>query len=283
MIWYGHLVSWGNYKDHYATRFLSRAQASIGTTKGATSDDKSVKLALGGRLTIFDLGDPFRDDETATCLTNAQDSVLSNVTTPTPGPNASKAERDAHQQEELRRLAPGEARCRAAQADRVKRTVWNNSSLIVAAALSGNSPTGNIDSLQSSGAGYWVSFAYGFENIPGLEDTSQLIAQYRRRDQELMPAATESGSPFLQNSDQVGVRLRLGTADSTGSFEYLFIRRIIAGKPNDIASRTSFALERHISGNTWLTVSFGSDGGRDDGKNSAFILSALNWSLNQKE
>jgi hypothetical protein len=281
MIMYGHSVSWTKYKESYATRFASRAQVSVGTAKGATSDDKSAKLALGFRITVFDLGDPFRDDATATCLSDAQLAVLNAMQTLPP--TATPAEIDAHQQDEMRRLAPEETKCRAAQAERLRRTVWNNSSLIVAGAPSWNSPTGNIDSLQSSGAGYWASFGYGFENIPGLEDSSQIIAQYRRRQQELVPAATEGRLPFLQDSDQVGLRMRVGTADSTGSFEYLFIRRVVGRTPNDTSSRYSLALERHISGNTWLTVSFGSDSGRSDHKNGAFVLSALNWSLNQRD
>jgi len=43
------------------------------------------------------------------------------------------------------------------------------------------------------------------------------------------------------------------------------------------------SLERRISVNTWLSVSFGGESGRADGADQGFVLSALNWSFNRKE
>ena len=71
MLWYGHTVSYAKYRDSRATRFLSRAQLSVGSSKGATGDDKSARVALGLRLTLLDKGDPYLNAATNVCLANA--------------------------------------------------------------------------------------------------------------------------------------------------------------------------------------------------------------------
>jgi hypothetical protein len=261
MLLYGHSVTWDRYRRSYPTRFLSRALFSAGTTKGASESDKSTKLALGVRLTL---------------------EAIDGMTAPTPGPRAPQAQIDAYQQEKLRRFEAAEAACRAGQAERVRNTVWNNSSMIVAVAPSWIAPQGNTTSLKKNGAGYWASFGYGFENIPGLEDSSQLLVQYRHRERETTALPADATELVFQDSDTVGLRWRVGTANVTGSFEYVFVRRSVRGVPDDNSSRLSVALERHVSGNTWLSVSAGTESGRADGRNSGFVLSSLAWSLNQK-
>jgi len=47
-----------DYRDKYQERLASRTQFSFATTKGSSSDDKSVKLAIGFRFTFWDRGDP---------------------------------------------------------------------------------------------------------------------------------------------------------------------------------------------------------------------------------
>ncbi len=48
----------GDYRRNLITRLMDRLQLSIATTKGNDKDDKSVKLAMGIRLAIFDDADP---------------------------------------------------------------------------------------------------------------------------------------------------------------------------------------------------------------------------------
>jgi hypothetical protein len=281
MLSYGRKVSWMEYRDHSAVRFLSRMQLSIATAKGASEGDKSARLAAGVRVTLFDLGDPYRDEETATCLATQGLKVLDSLPPP-PGPFATPAERTDYDRRKMAALTPLEETCRVNQAADYRRTRWNNSSLIAGYAPSAITETGDTNALKWDGAAAWASLGYGFENVPGLEDSSQLIVHYRRRTQERLPDSRTTGRFFSQDSDVIGIRWRLGTADTTGSFEYVFLRRHVRPQPIDDSSRLSLALERHISGNTWLSVAFGSDRGRQDGSNKAFVLSSFNWSLNQK-
>ena len=94
MLWRGRSVTWTRYGDHWPTRFVSRAQFSLATAKGASDEDKSVRIAMGGRFTVFDLGDPFRDQTVADCLTAAHKTALGQG--PVPGPKATSQEIEAH-------------------------------------------------------------------------------------------------------------------------------------------------------------------------------------------
>lgn len=282
MLMYGRLVTWNKYAAHYATRFASRTMVSVGTTKGASEADKSMRVALGVRLTVFDLGDPFRDQKTADCLAAAHSTALANVGLPVPPPKASQTTIDAYQAAKMKQLAPLETVCRVDQEERARKENWNNSSFIVAVAPTWTSPDGSSSNLSLAGAGYWTSLSYGFEGLPGMEDTSQFILHYRHRRNELIPTRTEGGPSFEQDSDTFGMRLRVGSANGTGSFEYAFNQRRVMGQPDDTSHRFAFAAERRISGNTWLTVSVGSEDGRADGAGGGFVLSSLAWSLNDR-
>lgn len=281
MLWYGHKVTYTDYKNNRVTQFLSRAQLSLATTKGATDGDKSARLAAGLRLTIFDLGDPYLDVKTAECLAMEFKKVLDEIPPP-PGPDAPNENKEQRKIDMMAKVEPGETRCRKNQGELYRRTRWNNSSLIVGLAPSWITTTGNSSDLEANGGAIWASLGYGFEKVPGLEDNSQLIVHYRRRNKEQLPDPKVSGQFFEQDSDVVGVRWRQGTADATASLEYVFLRRHLAGRPDDNSSRLSIAAERHLTGNTWLALSFGSERGRDDGLNKAFVLSSFNWSLNHK-
>ncbi len=57
-------------------RLIARTQFSLATVKGATSDDKSVKIALGGSITPVDYGDPRLDQELLGCIDEAQVAAL---------------------------------------------------------------------------------------------------------------------------------------------------------------------------------------------------------------
>ena len=66
------------YRNSWGSRALARIQVSIATTKGATDDDNSAKLALGFRFTPYDEGDPRLD----TGLTGCYDTAFTNTFTP---------------------------------------------------------------------------------------------------------------------------------------------------------------------------------------------------------
>jgi hypothetical protein len=283
MLLYGYKVDYGDYRRSRAIRFLSRAQTSIGSTKGASEDDKSARFALGLRLTLLDKGDPYRDEKTANCLANAGKQAIDSVGAGSvPGPAASLALQKEFKDRMMEAYAPHEQKCRDQQNADYRRSGWNNSSWIIGGAPSWISSTGSTSNLKWNGAGAWTSYAYGFEGIPGLEDLSQLILHYRYRNKEQVADPNNENKVLMQDSQVFGARLRLGNANGTGSFEYVFLRQGVRGTPWDNSSRLSAAFERRVSGNIWLNVTFGTERGRVDGRNKAFALTSFNWSFNQK-
>ena len=282
MLWYGHTVSYAKYRDSRATRFLSRAQLSVGSSKGATGDDKSARVALGLRLTLLDKGDPYLNAATNVCLANAGTSAIA-AADPVPAPAASQSDKDAYTARMMAAYAPLERVCREKHQREYRRTGWNNSSLVIGGAPSWISTIGTTSDLKWNGAGVWTSYAYGFEGIPGLEDSSQLILHYRFRNKEQLPDPNQTGKFLEQDSHVFGARWRFGTADATGSLEYVFLHRDILGSRTDNSSRLSAAFERRVSGNIWFSFSFGTERGRADGANRAFVLTSFNWGFNRKE
>lgn len=71
----GSKVSLGAYRDDYMTRLAMRTQFSLGTTKGTSDDDKSVRVGLGVKTTLWDAGDTRIDHEFTECLAGAHELV----------------------------------------------------------------------------------------------------------------------------------------------------------------------------------------------------------------
>ncbi len=281
LLLYGHRVSYRAYADNPVTRFLSRLQLSLGTTKGANEADKSAKLAVGFRFTVFDKGDQYLNERLARCIADAQAEALQSAGVPPPPGNA--AAEAEFKKKLLAAVEPLEAKCRASDAEDYRKSRWNNSSMVVGVAPSWSSTTGNTSDLAWNGGAVWVSVAYGFEGTPALEDNSQLIFHYRYRSKEQAPDPLRAGEFLEQDSSVLGARWRFGNADTTGSFEYVFLRRDMARGGSDDSHRIGLGAERRLAGNLWLGVTLGTERGRVDRSNKAFVLTSFNWSLNRKD
>lgn len=282
------------YQASYKLRLASRTQFSFATTKGASDDDKSVRLSLGLRMTLWDKGDPRNDSELMNCFDDASRKYLAALVIPDIlpldqlPPTATEDEKLAsvrawarYEQQEAAanptRLAESEA-CRA---DARKRN-WNKSSWIVAYAPSWISTTGETKNFKWNGGGIWTSVAYGFEGFPGLEKHSQIIFHGRYRSNEQVPDPAKQGSFLSQDSLFFGTRVRVGNENSTGSFEGVFVRSRPEGKSFDNSARYSVGLERRIAENLWFALAFGGENGRADGRNKGFILTSFKWGFSEK-
>jgi hypothetical protein len=65
---YGDRITLNDYGRRYMVRLLSRFSVSVATAKAESSDDKAVRLALGFRATLWDLGDPRTNQELLGCF-----------------------------------------------------------------------------------------------------------------------------------------------------------------------------------------------------------------------
>lgn len=285
------------YQTQYVTRLLSRSQFSFASTKGATEDDKSMRLALGLNVTLWDRGDPRTDEELMTCL--------STMKLPNPPVQLEPELLDDHPSvEALKEFAEANKRYAADQTrfekekqeavefnnavstkcrEESRKRNWNRSSWTVAAAPSWISPTGQTKNFVWNGGGFWTSLAYGFEDIAGLKDRSQLIVHARYRNSEKVADPNLAGKFITQNSAFFGSRFRHGSPTFNGSFEYTFLRTRPRGKDWDTSARLSLGFERRIAGDTWFTLALGGETGRADGRNNGFVLSSFKWAFSERK
>lgn len=211
----GKLIDREIYKANPIVRLLAGTQVSLATANS--------RLAGGLLVRIFDKGDPRLDDVLADCLQKAAERALAQS-----APVALTGNTD---QENARREALLKDTCR----DQAAKRNWNRSSLVVGAAKE--------NGVASTAA--WSSLAYGFEGIPGLEDTSQFTMQFSRRGKQNLGAGS----------------FRAGTADTHVLLSWL-------------ASQLSIGGERKIADNLWLQLSVGGKS-----TNQLSVLTALHWGL----
>jgi hypothetical protein len=144
---------------------------------------------------------------------------------------------------------------------------------------------GSLSNLSASGGGIWTTLSYGFDQVPGLEDSAQLSVHARLRRSE--PVAGEAGegdaATFLdKDSTLVGAQLRAGTRDTTIALEVLRERSRFAGERYRNQTRMGLAVERRLTENLWLNVALGEGSGRPAGQSAAsYLLTALRWGFSQ--
>ncbi len=270
LVWAGSKVSLHDYRSSVVTQILSRTQVSFATTKGGGEDDKSVKLAVGGHVTLYDSEDPrLNNNSLLNCYSNIPlfrpQSLL--------GPGL-EAERDKFERETLR---PAADACRE-QFRRKAR--WNGTSWIVAAASSWNSPTGLAKDLDTRSSSFWTSLSYGFDGVPGLSENAQLIGHLRHLSNELVVDTDLPGGQEIRDTTFAGVRLRVGTSSFGLNFEGAYINVKPETGAEDTSTRLSFIAERRLAPNLWLNVSFSGDSGASPERAQGMsVLSAFKYAF----
>ena len=72
----GPVFTLDQYQHDIVSRMLARTMLSLATAKGASGDDKSVRIALGASLTPWDTGDPRLDADLLKCLDGVLDQAI---------------------------------------------------------------------------------------------------------------------------------------------------------------------------------------------------------------
>ena len=165
-------------------RCSGERSSSCATAKGASEGDKSARLALGIRTTLWDRGDPRLDDELIECL----DQIPLPVSTGNPSdPGRTRCVgRQGH-----RRTPPGGRRLsQGLQGTPLERVQLRDRRFTIVAQRHGRSDRSHLRRRGSVGVhSRWDSreaeTADGGETLP--RPFGQLIVQGRYRDKELVP------------------------------------------------------------------------------------------------
>ena len=272
----GRKIDINTYRKNYLAQLAARFQTSVATTKGDSPTDSSARLAVGFRVTLFDLGDPRTDDQFMADLTKAAEDALK-AAPPVP-PGASDADVAKWKAGILAAMAPLTKGIRDAQTKRA----WNRSAIAIGAAPTWLSSDGSLANLEGSGGALWVSGAYGFEHVQGLSETSQLLFQYRRLFNSAI-AATSTTAAYKQDSSLWGVQFKAGTATTNALIEAAHL----STSPDSVApaetySRIAAGFDQRIADGIWLHVAVGGEGGHFGGKNQTFVLSEFKWGWTSK-
>jgi hypothetical protein len=282
LTFFGKNTSLKEYADHPLTRFLARTQVSFATAKGVTDEDRSTRLALGLRMTLWDRGDPRLDKALEECYDAADDDpkFRTEAFVPLPGEDGDIKAQKLQRRGEL--LAELTKPCD----DAARKKNWNASGWIVGLAPSWISRTGETKNFEWNGGGFWSTVAYGFESVDALKNNSQLLFHVRYRSNELVPDTDDPTLFFSQDSLYVGGRLRIAPgeeAKSIFSLEGNYIRSRKESGPWDNSRRFSLGFEQRVAENIWFALSVGGQGGRIDGANHAFVLSSFKWGFQQRK
>lgn len=276
MLIYGNGITLQNYRNNRVVRFLARTEFSLATAKGASESDKSARIATGLHFTIFDRGDPRTDKTYAERLAAVATQILEE--SPPLSPTASQADIDKRKKEIEEKVLTASKSIR----EEYERRSWNRSSWVIAAATSWISPDGTTSRMVPDGAAVWTSLAYGFENVPGLQDHAQAILYGRFHGYESIPDPENPGEFYRQQSTFAGGRFRFGDESTIGSFEAVYVHTRPVNLPTQRYFRMTIGAEKRLTDNVWLHFGIGGESGVENGQNKFFILGAFNWGAGPK-
>ena len=299
LLYAGNNITLRDYIANYPIRLASRTQLSVATAKGTNDEDEATRIALGFLITPFDLGDPRTDKKLLECFKEDiglihekavafQNEIAPLVATVPPSPEwptklASKVA-------ELEAEARGKAEaCR----EKARERNWNASAWTIGVAPTWTSRDGNTSNLNWSGVSLWTSLGYGFENIPGLEDTAQILVHGRYRRNELAADPTRKGSFLEQDTLTLAAQVRVvgfsfrqttGGPDLNFLFEAAYVRedRQQPRRRDETLFRYTVGFEYRITEGLYLDVSIGTEDGRKEGGNSQFGMASLKWAFSDK-
>ncbi len=321
----------GEYNDSYGVRLLSGTGLSLATAKG-TTDDEAVRLAAGLTLTLWDRGDPRLKSGHGlpTCLVNglkrltsenqefnqelnkrmgqafspfdenAKRIVEEEVSDATKSENLQeqiqlgKLAAEAVQFEDLlpeHEITAAPVKVKACR-DAHEEASWNASAWNFGLAPTWISPSGDVGDLEWSGMAIYSSLAYGFEEIPMLRDTAQLIVHGRYRMDEEAPLPDMPNTFVEQDSLTLSGQLRIigfdiSRFDKKGGSDLNFLGEVahIQNWRDDASDeaiwRYTLGAEYRLTESLYLKASVGTQDGESESSDESFMLFNLKWNLSE--
>ena len=260
-LWRGSRITLGQYNTNYGIRFFSRVQVSFATAKGTSENDKAARLSAGFHFTPWDAGDDRANKNFQSELSAARASAIqrlekNGISAPATINPALNIAYDTRLDQEIRDMTV-EIR------EKYKKASWNASSLSFGVAPTWISAEGTGKTVEWSGGAAWASLSYGFERVPGLEDSAQVIVHGRYRSKDRVPVPEAENVYTIQNTSLGAVRVRLGNEKGSGAFEVALLHTDpITGPAVDEYLRISGGGELRIADNLWLKLEIAGESGR---------------------
>lgn len=273
MAWGGSHVTRDDYTKSFVIRFLSRIQTSLATAKAAGEKDKGTRLSFGSAFTLFDKGDPRADDRLAKCIADANRAALALKPPVPPPPPGMTAEEFAAQIDKIEkeREKTFKNTCR----EDARKWLWNRTAASIGVAPTWLSASGSLKDLELDGASVWSAWAYGFEQVPGLSDTAQLIGFVEHRGSG---RATDTEAA-RKAQFSTGFRFRVGGGATALSLETV---RTTATDESKSGWSIAASGERKLTDDLWLTLSVGGKSRPGQDGSQTLVLNTLSWRYAEK-
>jgi hypothetical protein len=263
-LFFGDTLTLKSYRGNYVTRLLANTQLSLATAKAADSSDKGTRYGIGLHTKLYDQGDPRTTDyfDLPGCYDKA--FQLTRISPADPD-----REKKATQKEKELQSAVVDCRKQA------KKALWNRSSWLAGIATAWASEAGS--GTQTSGTAAWTTYAYGFEKVPALQDSAQLLLHARLHNNEVVQDKSTATGFAKRNSWVGGTRLRVGGENLNFSAEWTYTRGKLDYGQTESVRRVALGGEYRITKDVWLVASVGGEGGFRDGSNKPFALGGLKF------
>lgn len=325
----GNDVTIADYNKNFGTRFLSRIGLSFATSKGS-NDDESLRLAAGLTVTPWDRGDPRLSSNLTGCLADRLAPVTSSIhqlramlqprfeEAFDPADEQfdaleASAQDDASKEAKMLVLVqqgkeavsavaksaklPGAELETAAKAIKKCRTdhedqSWNASAWNIGLAPALTSADGDVGSLEWSGLAVYSTLAYGFEEVPGLQNSAQLLLHGRYHMNEDAPLAGMAGSFVEQDTLTLSGQLRIagfdvsrfddrGGSDLNFLGEVAYIDKWRDSGSDESVWRYTVGAEYRLTESLYLKASLGTQDGDDPNSDESFALFNVKWNFSE--
>lgn len=280
LLTHGPRLTLTEYRKSRVAQILSRTKFSLATAKGAEGDDPSIKLGLGLQTTLWDRGDPRLDKK----LTDEIDDITLEYSEKKAKEDGEISSRKLTETEKKAIIEARTAELRKAllpKWEAARNRNWNRSSWTLGLAPSLLSKSGSTDDFRWNGGGIWTSLAYGFEETPGLKDSSQLILHLRYRDNELVPTGKKKNPFQSEDSFLVATQLRMGKPDLNFLLTAAYLDSRAAGS-NHSLFRVALGLEHRIATDMWVNLSVGQNLNGTSNDNGTFVFGSIKFGASSK-
>lgn len=169
-----------------------------------------------------------------------------------------------------------------------EKKAWNATNLTIGIAPVFFSEEGYFRNLTNSGFAAYATYAYGFEGIKKLEDTSQLIIHARYRVDEEFANPLVEGDFIDQDTTLLGAQFRIAFPnigektsgrDLTffGECDYLIKNRVEID--DDRTTKYAVGVEYKVAEDMTFSLTVGDESGDNERMSGVFMLGSLKWAL----